>query len=377
MIKNNSKIKVKITGVNLNRIYKECQKNNIKLYNINRLDHKCLIFKIDSKNLNKIKEISLSLNYTMDVLTTYGIAKLFSLIGKRIGAVVGAFIFVILLIINSCFVWNIKIYGLEDVKAEEIIAVLNKNGLKTGSAFSTTNLEVLEHKLLDNIDKLSLCSIVKKGSTIIVNVKEKLSTINFIESTQTDLIATENMTITNLSVVQGTALKKDGDSVKKGEVIVAGYFLDVNKNKITCRANANITALTWFTETEVYQKQKEVFVRTGKKVTTSYMSLFGMKFNLKNEVNDFEHFDEEITEKYVFKNNLMPCKYTTKNYYETECQIVSQDFEKDKLSLIEKLTSQAVNKVPSEYNIERTFNTITEHENEYVVTCYAEIEIQL
>ena len=239
------------------------------------------------------------------------------------------------------------------------------------------NFEQIEKKLLDNLDELSLCSVVKKGSVVIVNVKEKLFLNEAIDTSQKDIVATQNMTIRSLSVVQGTALKKIGDSVKAGEVIVAGYFLDANGQRVECKANASIGATVWFSKTQTYQKIKPETVRTGKKIVNSKMTLFGANFFIKNEKNTFESFDTVESVNPVFKNNILPFYLLTTIYYETTTNYVEQNFERDKQTVLQNLEREVLSEISNDLSIAKTFNTINETQEAFVVTFYAQVDVDL
>lgn len=368
--------RVKISGVNLNRLYKECQKNNISLFDINRINYKNIEVDIDKKDLAKVKQICKEQNYSIDTLKSFGLVKLFSQLKSRIGIIVGCFIFIFLAILNSFFVWDIKVYGNSRIETSQIISILNKQGIKVGKTFAKFDSNLLENSILNQLEDISLCSVVKKGNCIIINIKEKLEASAEVNASN-DVVAEQNMTIKSINVIQGTALKKAGDSVKKGEVIVAGYFEDINGTRRKCKANAVVSATTWFTSTETYQKIANKKTRTGKKCVESYFSIFKLKLPISKKQNSFKNFDSEENESYVFVNNILPVKKITKTFFEVEITPVKQDFEKDKESIVQRCKENAIKSVPQNLKVERTFETIAETEDAFVVTAYAEVNITI
>lgn len=373
----NNLIKVQLSGVNLNRIYKFCLQNNITIYNVKRVDYKNIQFDITKSNFKTLQNIAKNQNYKLTIIKQFGIAKLLSIYSKRVGIFVGLAVFLFVNIFSGFFVWNIKIYGNNRVLNSQILSVLKANGINNGALFFNTDYQKIEQQLLNKLDELSLCSIIKKGSTIIVNVKEKLFVNQFLDDTKQDIVATQNMTINSLTVVQGTALKNNGDSVKAGDVIVAGYFLDANGKKVNCKANANIDATVWYSKTVNYPKVLQLTKRTGQKISNSKMSLFGLNFTVKNHKNTFDEFEVEETINPVFNNNFLPLYLHTTTYHQITKTFVQQDFFKDKQSLIDNLQTEVINTVPKNLTISKTFDTINETDTEYIVTFYAEVQIQL
>lgn len=370
-------VHISLKGVNLNRIYKYCQKENIQLYDINRKDYKNIEFDINYKDKKHFYELVKMQNYEYLESQTQGANKIKNFLKMRFFLIFGAFLFIIFNIFSSFMVFDIKIYGNTRVEKSQIIEVLNSYNINIGKLINNQNFNFIETEITNNIDDISLCSIIKKGSTIIVNIKEKLKNdeLEFISQGK-DIVATKNFTITELVVANGTAKKKVGDSAKAGDVIVAGYVVDANGKKINCKASASIKAKTWLSATEIYPKQLELNVRTGKKITNSYFQLFGIKYPIKSNKNEFAFFEEEIQEDLI-KNNFLPFKMYTTTYYEVTKQIVDQNFELDKQKILEKCQKQAYSKVVDTSLVSNIFDTITEENDCFVVTSYVEINLEI
>ena len=367
---------ITLKGVNLSRIFKQCTNKNIQLYNLNRKSYKHLEFDIDIKSKNKVKEYAKSQNYEYQEDNS-GFNRVVNFFKYRFGIVIGAIFFLIANILSGFFVWDIKIYGNSTISSSAIVEVLKNNNIKVGGIVSSSSLSGIETILTNQIEDISLCSVIKKGTAIIVNIKEKLKNEEIISMYNgKDIVATENFTIIELSVSNGTAQKKVGDSVKKGEVIVAGYVKNASGKKVTCKANATIKAKTWRTATEIYQKQIEINHRTGKKVKQQYLTLFGMKFPIKNQQNNFEFFEEEENE-VTIKNNFLPFKMYVKTQYEVTKQMIAQNFEADKQIVVERCQKKAYESVKNGDEITNIFDVISEEKNCYVVTSYIEVCFEL
>ena len=370
-------VSIKISGVNINRIYKECEKQNIVLYDVNRIDYKNIEFKVNYSQKQKVLDIAQSQNYRVEESQNFGINKAKTLAKNHIGIIVGFLFFAVFILFSSQFVWDIKIYGNDTIKSEQIIQILKKNNVKTGTFVGNIDIENLENEILNSLDDISLCSVIKKGTTLVINIKEKIHSAdldNFLS--EENIVANCNMQITDLVVSQGTALKKVGDSVKTGDVIVAGYFFDTNGQKVFCKANASIKATTWYSDTAIYEKEKQIAVKTGNKATDGYMLLFGQKFQTKQAKHCFENFETEQKDCYVFCNNLLPIKYVLTTYYEITFEKLVQNFENDKQKIVEECEQNATKKVGQNQIISKVFTVIDEQTDCFVVTSYAEVNIE-
>ena len=368
---------IHICGVNLNRLYRECQKQNICLNNINRIDYKNIQFDVDVASKKKLLNLAKNQNWQVTISKNYGFEFVKSILKFRFGIVLGIVLFFALNFVSGFFVWNIKIYGNSRVPAEQIINVLKSQNISTGRVVSASQLQNIEKILSNSITDISLCSIIKKGTTIIVNIKEKLQSadIQAINSAK-DIVAPQNLTIVGLSVSNGTALKKVGDSVKQGDVIVAGYVFDDAGNKLVCKANATILAKTWHSATKQYQKVKTVTQRTGKKATSSFLSIFGWKFNVKMPNTSYNLFEEEekVT---TLKNNFLPFKLHTKTTYQLCTKQVKQNFEADKDAVVKSCSAEAFKQVRSGETVCKMFDVIDETADSFIVTSYVEVTFNL
>lgn len=375
MARNSAKyVRVSLSGVNLNKIYRECKKKDIEMFNINRKDYKNIEFDIKAKNKKLLKDIAKFQRYNYAEKQNFGHTKLLNFLKFRFGILIGIVFFVFINFVSSFFVWNIEIYGNQSVSNQEILNALSQNNIAVGKSVSNVTLQNIETNLTNSLDNISLCSVIKKGTTIIVNIKEKLATnsVEYINGNK-DIVATTNMTIVEIKAQNGTILKKAGDSVKAGDVIVAGYIFDANGNKISCNANASIKAKTWHTATEVYQNKVEKKTRTGNKISNAYITFFDMKFDVKNNQNEFENFETEQTTTLLSNNNFLPVYLNTTTFFETTSEMIFQNFEQDKSAVLERCQSLAYSKVQNGETVTKVFDVIEQEQDSFVVTSYVEV----
>ena len=86
-----------------------------------------------------------------------------------------------------------------------------------------------------------MVSIIKKGTSIIVNVKEvRVPSIIANLGQQTHLISGFEGVVTQINVVQGTPLIKVGDVIKTGDALIAGYFDNIDGTKTSCIAMGEV-----------------------------------------------------------------------------------------------------------------------------------------
>ena len=376
MFKDESKILVK--GVNINKIYKVLLKNQIEICKINRHDYKTLTFYVKNKNIKKVFALLNNPCYNVKVEKFYGFYAIKNFIKQRLGIIVALIFFCMATVLNNFYISSIKVYGNEKISTSQIIKSLEKSGVFIGKSKSKINLQQCEEILLDDIDQISLASIIIKGNCLIVNVKEKLLDESIINNQNFSChIATFGGTITQLEILEGTPLVKVGDSVKQGDIIVAGYYLDESGQKVKCNAKAKVKAKVWFSSSKIFKEEETVFVRTGKTICQSNYYFSKTKIFSQKVKNTFNTFEQKYEESFLFKNNILPLKKCSTIYYETKSKVVKKNFDDYKQNILESCYKTAKQKIPNQIKDYKSFDVIEKIDGGYVISAYYETEIYI
>lgn len=356
-------IKLNITGVNIKRLIKNLYKNEIEIYELNEISHKEIEIIIKSNKLKLAKKFLSEYKYS--IKNYYGISflKQFSL--SHFGIVLGVVLFIVLNILSANILTNIQIVGNERIENKEIVEVINKNGVSVGNFIKNFNADVIEDRLEESFDNISFVSVYLKGTSLIVNIKEKLY-VEELESSS-DIIATENGVITKLNVVQGYSNFKVGDIVKKGDKLIEGKIGDAK-----CLAIGEVEMKIWYTSSITFYETETKLERTGKCITNSYFKIGNNKFRIRQNEIKLEKTEKEETEKYIFNNLIIPIKLYKEKFWELEEKVVKNDFNLQKYDIIEKTKNNAKLLVPKNVEVLSEKTEITESENVKVVTTYLE-----
>lgn len=364
--------RIKVEGVNIDRIYKTLMKNNIVMSDIDRPDYKVIYFNIKNREVKKTLKLIDYPSYKVNIEKFFGVSKIFDFLRKRFAILIVFVLFFSSLFINSKLVSNIKIYGNNNISSQEIINILNQEGVKKFALIKNINTEKCENILLSKFDQIGLISVVKLGNNIIINVKEKTDNV-LINDASDNIIAKYYGQIVEIETIQGTPLVKDGDIIKPGDVLVGSYYYEGNE-KVKCKANAKIKQKIWFSHSQTFLNEQVINERTGNKIINTKISLGSLIINEKNNENTFSDFEIEESENYYFKNNFIPLKINKTIYYELKQKNIKVDFDEYKNSIIKNCYDKAKEKLPTGLTVTKTFDTINVIEGGYVVSAYYECE---
>lgn len=327
------------SGYNLERTLNNLCNKNIEFMSIEKTNSKEAKIEISPLYENEVEKFFKGKNIEIKKKKYNGILKIQKFLLARFGILIGLFFVFCFFIIASNYVWNIEIFGNETHSANEIITVLNQNGVNLYDALNKKSNSEIEQIIFDNFNEVSMVSVVKKGTTIIINIKECLQNEDNINEFSA-LVANNDGIITNIELIQGTLLVKVGDIVRAGQELVAPYIINSLGQQVPMEPKADIYADVWLSGESVHYDMQNIVERTGKKVVERRIEFLGKEI-FSNEFHiPYEKYEIEKIETYLTET-LIPIKYQLINYYEVIYQIVEQRFDEVKTEKINEAKNLA------------------------------------
>lgn len=229
-------------------------------------------------------------------------------------------------------VWTIQIEGNRIIADEQILSVLEKNGLYEGCLKKNVRFFACAEALRDEIEELNWVSISLNGCTIKVSCRENEYLAKEQSKRPDDLVASENGTVISVYVRNGTAKVAPGDVVKKGQVLVTGK---VDTTDEWGTGEDEKTCLMYHADADVklqYQKtircqakyqylSKE---RTGKKWVVPFLKINNRKLKMNHlwyekKENEEQEWEKEISFFRFLGNKIgkkMRISYGLENHFE-------------------------------------------------------------
>lgn len=370
LLKSNNFNKIKCSGLNLAKFINICTENAVEIRNLIRIDSKTIEFDLNDKNLKKIKTLDLS-GYDIKLVNIGGIRKLIKTIYFRMGLIIGFVISILLLLFINNRVFNIEIMGLQTIDKLEVENAIKDYGINkfTLMDFNTTDLE---NYLSESFD-FSLVSIITKGNSLIINVKEELPEV---AGTYNSIIAPYNMIINQIKVFSGTSRIRIGDIVYKGDVLVEAYEIS-NNNRINVDPCAEIIGETFFSEKYELYNTEEVWVRTGKsKIISSDILLGKFKLFSSNSSNGFQYY-EEVEQNILLTNYFLPVRINKIIAYELTQTSIERNFEEEKDQIISELKTKVYSYVPKDVTVDSEEIQISSTNYGNIITIYLKSSVYL
>jgi similar to stage IV sporulation protein len=239
-------VTTKVTGKGIERFLNVLTRNGLHIWNVKRHGTDTVTFKIRVQDAFKIRPFVKHSGCEVSFLQRNGAPFLFKRMLKNSGFVLGAVLFLFIIIFLSNVVWGIDIKGAKPATEYKIRKELDKMGVKIGKVqFFIDNVDTIQKKLTDNIGAITWVGVELKGTTYQLQVVEKKQPKEPEQPAPRNLIAVKKATIVKMEVEKGQKLVDIHDQVAPGQIIVSG-LIGKEGEEIPIAAKGKVWGETWY-----------------------------------------------------------------------------------------------------------------------------------
>lgn len=221
--------KILIEGLMPERALLRLRRVGIGVYNAKKIEKNQILFSVNKKDTEKVFAIYPNVCYNISVYSPYvarkvgseGLARVSDWVKRRVGFLLGCLLVLICLLTADRFVFAIEFVG-SDVYAREAYIALEAGGIKPFSIYNREKEDWICSQLL-SLNGVEYCSIKKMGFRAQVEIR--LSPFGTDVFEQGGLRSKHTGTVLSITALRGTPLKKIGDAVTAGEMLVGDWFL--------------------------------------------------------------------------------------------------------------------------------------------------------
>ncbi len=209
---------IEVQGKALEKFINIAIEQGIYLWDIHKTGDKVYL-KTHIKNFFSLRALARRTQCHIHIVQKYGLPFFYLRIRNRKMLLLGAIVFSAIIYIFSSYIWFIEIEGLKDVKPETILKIAQSQGLEPGVLKCKIDDEKIEKEILKQVNEISWLAININGSKASICVVEKIIVK---EDMPCDLVAAKAGVIERFIVLDGEPMVKEGDFVKKGQILVKG-----------------------------------------------------------------------------------------------------------------------------------------------------------
>lgn len=364
-------VRIEVEGYYIERFINICTNKKVLIWNLKREKGVKLYLNIGIKDFKNLSEIARKTNCKVRILKKRGVPFLLNRYKKRKIFAIFLMIILVTIWISSKYVWNIEIVVKDNIPLENISEDLEELGIAKGILKSKIDTEKVINELRIKRDDIAWVGIDLKGTNIKVNIVKADDLPEIINHTDyCNIIASKPGIITKITAQNGTALVKAGDTVQKGDVLIAGYMEGKYTDTRYVHSLGEIEAKVWYEKTKEIKLKEEVYKETGRKEKKYEIGLNQWKIKLYKDLSKYEKYESSKEENNlkIFKDFYLPITITKitnqEQTKESRTYTVKEATNKGIQELSEQLEEEIENK---ESIIDKKVKT-EESENAVVVT---------
>lgn len=238
---------IKVSGRGAERFLNVLIRNEFFIWNVKRHGTETITFQMRYRDAFKIRPFVRNSGCKVAFLRRSGLPFLGRRLLKNSGFLIGAILFMFLILLLSNVVWGIEIKGAQPATEHQIRKELDKMGVKIGKVqFFTKNVESIQRQLTDNIGAITWVGVELKGTTYYFQVVEKDQPEVPKSLSPRNLIAKKKATIVKMFVEKGQKAVDINDQVVPGQLLVSG-LIGKEGEEIRVAAKGEVWGETWYT----------------------------------------------------------------------------------------------------------------------------------
>lgn len=219
-------------------------KNRIRLWNVVRKSNS-LTACMYMRDYRRIRRLARASCVRLHVCDRRGLPTFLKRYSGRIGAVIGAAVFVLTVFVMSLFIWSIDVTGLEGIGESEMRSLLRENGIYVGAFKPAVDYRSVSRAIMLADKRVGWMAINVTGSYASVEIKEESPTPTVDDvDVPCNVKARCDGRILRINAEEGTTMLKEGSGVVEGQVVVSGVMEDQLGGVRLVRAKAEVIAET-------------------------------------------------------------------------------------------------------------------------------------
>lgn len=340
-----SKIKLKVSGKNVNRYLLRLSKNHISLLSVSKKskdEYDILIYFKDYELAQKLNTI-----YDIHIIEYGGWEQEKKYLKKNKWIFLALFFSLLFLFFLSRLIFEVEIVTNDQAMKKRLLKELKELSIdKYHFQKSYQELQTIKTKLLEtHHDDIEWLEIERIGTKYRVRFEPRIIEPDKEKTKERHLIARKNAIIRKVESSTGQILKGKNDYVKKGDIIVSGYISLNDSVKKTVSATGTVYGEVWYEVDVFYPFGYYEETKTGRKKQVYVIEFLSHRIEL---FNFYPFYDKITNSSTILEKRGFPIRFTKEK--QEEVNIISS------IETVEEATLKAVDlankKIESKLNEE-------------------------
>ena len=301
-------VKIRVIGYSAERFLNACSHRGIYIWGLRPVNGAYEMY-MSVDGFRRLKPIIRKTGTRAVIVERFGLPFFLHRYRKRKLFFAGAFTCVLLIYILSLFIWDIDIEGNLSQTDENILKFLETKDVEHGMKKSGVDCARIVKDIRKEYDDIIWVSASIQGTRLIVQVKENEDSLPAAggdkeiakEEEPQDIVADRECTITEIITRKGVPAVKEGDTVKKGDILVCGRVPVNNDAGETTGYQYNVsdadilgkTVISYEEEQDISYMEKEM---SGVEKKELFIRIGDRRFGIGSKTHDYDHFEVNLNE---------------------------------------------------------------------------------
>lgn len=345
MPKSKNQITVAIEGLNHSKHINALIRKGIFLLKVKR-EYKRLTLTFDSQYFREVKNYLEENGLNYRIIKYTGTSTVRNFLKEKFGFIFGVVSIIILLSIAFNLVVSVDYPETTKVDILNVRQILESSGYCPPVFKSKIDCKQIKEKISE-LPYVALTSVYIDGGVLHIEINEELEPEHIEKENYLPIVADRDCIIEQVIVESGTALVEKGQTVKKGDVLIAPYIVFNKDENITSPTQAigKVYARVYLSETIEYNEYTVVSEYTGKEEKQRIL-VFADKLLSRVSETDFAEYDEKIVKMSFYSFPFEIIEITRKEKVETAKYMPFSDVKEAlQQELTDKMTDYLKNNV--------------------------------
>ena len=261
-------ISFRMEGLSLERLMNLAREENIILQNLSRHGAKAVEGVCEEADFSRLSALAVNRGWKLTRLRPKRLSAFLGWLKRRLAAAIGFVLCIALAITAMQFVWSIDILDAKQYESEIWLYLKEKN-IHAGLLKKDVSLDHIITDLEWRMPKVAWVQAYYRGASLVIRCVLGVPPPGIeTQGGPGDIVAKRDGILVKLLPLAGTPQCKEGDIVKEGQILIAGWERGSNDTKIPVKARGIAMARGWVGAKVRIPMDEMISEPTGRSVTS-------------------------------------------------------------------------------------------------------------
>ena len=293
-------VRIEVEGYYIERFINICTNKKILIWNLKREKGVKLYLSIGINDFKKLSAIARKTNCKVKILRKRGVPFLLNRYKKRKLFAIFLILILALIFTSSRYVWNVDISIKDNLELENISEDIENLGITRGIPKNKIDTEKVINELRLQRDDIAWVGIDIVGTSVKINIVKADKSPDIIKNTDyCNIVAKKAGTIQKITAQNGTAVVNVGDTVQKGDILIAGYMEGKYTDTRYVHSLGEVDAIILYEKSKEVRFNQDIYHYTGNEENKYEIFFNTWKIKLYKNFSKFNLYETTTEEKNI------------------------------------------------------------------------------